>query len=64
MLKKSLLIDTERRLIMPDVDEMKEGKKYYTDVPQQAEGFFLKGSNALDWGMKNRLARIFNPKTG
>ena len=49
---------------MPDVDEMKEGKKYYTDVPQQTEGFFLKGSNALDWGMKNRLARIFNPKTG
>ncbi len=49
---------------MPDMDEMKEGKKYYTDVPQQTEGFFLKGSNALDWGMKNRLARIFNPKTG
>jgi putative autoinducer-2 (AI-2) aldolase len=49
---------------MPDVDEMKEGKKYYTDTPQKTEGFFLKGSNALDWGMKNRLARIFNPKTG
>jgi putative autoinducer-2 (AI-2) aldolase len=49
---------------MPDMDEMKEGKKYYTDVPQQTEGFFLKGSNALDWGMKNRLSRIFNPKTG
>jgi putative autoinducer-2 (AI-2) aldolase len=49
---------------MPDMDEMKEGKNYYTDVPQQTEGFFLKGSNALDWGMKNRLARIFNPKTG
>ncbi len=49
---------------MPDMDEIKEGKKYYTDVPQQAEGFFLKGSNALDWGMKNRLARIFNLKTG
>jgi putative autoinducer-2 (AI-2) aldolase len=49
---------------MPDVDELKEGKKYYTDTPQKTEGFFLKGSNALDWGMKNRLARIFNPKTG
>ena len=49
---------------MPDVDEMKEGKKYYSDVPQKTEGFFLKGSNSLDWGMKNRLARIFNPKTG
>jgi len=49
---------------MPDIDQMKEGKKYYTDVPQKTEGFFLKGSNSLDWGMKNRLARIFNPKTG
>jgi putative autoinducer-2 (AI-2) aldolase len=43
---------------------MKEAKNYYLDKPQQTEGFFLKGSNALDWGMKNRLARIFNPKSG
>ena len=49
---------------MPDMDDMKEGKKYYTDIPQKTEGFFLKGSNSLDWGMKNRLARIFNPKSG
>lgn len=49
---------------MPDMDDMKEGKKYYTDVPQKTEGFFLKGSNSLDWGMKNRLARIFNPESG
>lgn len=49
---------------MPDIDQMKEGKKYYADVPQKNDGFFLKGSNSLDWGMKNRLARIFNPETG
>jgi len=49
---------------MPDMDDMKEGKKYYTDIPQKTEGFFLKGSNSLDWGMKNRLARIFNPESG
>jgi putative autoinducer-2 (AI-2) aldolase len=49
---------------MPDVEDLKEGKKYCLDIPQQTEGFFLKGSNALDWGMKNRLARIFNPKSG
>ena len=49
---------------MPDADEIKESRKYYTDIPQKTEGFFLKGSNALDWGMKNRLARIFNPETG
>jgi 3-hydroxy-5-phosphonooxypentane-2,4-dione thiolase len=49
---------------MPDVDEMKEGKKYFTDIPQRTEGFFLKGCGSLDWGMKNRLARIFNPRSG
>jgi len=49
---------------MPDVDELKEAKKFYTDTPQKTEGFFLKGSNSLDWGMKNRLSRIFNPRSG
>ncbi|MBC2716973.1 MAG: 3-hydroxy-5-phosphonooxypentane-2,4-dione thiolase [Desulfobacteraceae bacterium] len=49
---------------MPDMDGMKDGKIYYTDIPQKTEGFFLKGSNSLDWGMKNRLARIFNPESG
>ena len=49
---------------MPDADDLKEGKQYYTDKPQKAEGFFLKGSNSLEWGMKDRLARIFNPVSG
>ncbi len=49
---------------MADLDGVKESKNFYTDIPQQTEGFFLKGSNSLDWGMKNRLARIFNPKSG
>jgi len=49
---------------MPDAEGMKEAKQFYTDVPQKSDGFFLKGSNAYDWGMKNRLARIFNPKSG
>jgi putative autoinducer-2 (AI-2) aldolase len=29
-----------------------------------SERFFLKGSNTYDWGMSNRLSRIFNPETG
>jgi putative autoinducer-2 (AI-2) aldolase len=49
---------------MPDSDEMKEAKNYHIGTPQKTEGFFLKGSNSLDWGMKNRLARIFNPESG
>lgn len=49
---------------MPDVDDKKEGKNYHFDIPQKAEVFFLKGLNSVDWGMKNRLARIFNPESG
>ncbi len=47
---------------MPEPD--KEGKQFHQDVPMKTEGFFLKGCNSLDWGMKNRLSRIFNPKSG
>jgi len=42
----------------------KEGERYFSDKPQAAPGFFLKGSHQLDWGMKNRLARTFNPQSG
>ncbi len=49
---------------MPDAEGIKEAKQFYSDIPQKTEGFFLKGSNAYDWGLKNRLARIFNPDTG
>jgi putative autoinducer-2 (AI-2) aldolase len=49
---------------MPDVDTIKEAKNFYLDVPSQNRGFFLKGSGALDWGMQNRLSRIFDPQSG
>src|ERR1035437_2275275 len=47
---------------MPEAD--KAGERYQGDRPQAAPGFFLKGSHQLDWGMKNRLARVFNPASG
>jgi len=49
---------------MPSKEELKGQKNFHVDVPMKTEGFFLRGSNALDWGMKNRLSRIFNPATG
>jgi len=48
---------------MPEADA-REDKQFHADVPQKSEGFFLKGSNALDWGLKNRLAKIFDPTSG
>ena len=35
---------------MADMDELKAAKKYYSDIPQKTERFFLKGSDSLDWG--------------
>ncbi len=49
---------------MAEQDFSKKEKNFYTDIPQKSEAFFLKGSNGYDWGMRNRLARIFNPTSG
>ncbi len=49
---------------MPEADSSKAPKNYHVDTPQKSEAFFLKGSNELDWGLKNRLANIFEPSSG
>jgi putative autoinducer-2 (AI-2) aldolase len=50
---------------MPEADTtMKAEKEFHANIPQESHAFFLKGSNAHDWGMNNRLARIFNPRSG
>ncbi|MDA3923726.1 MAG: 3-hydroxy-5-phosphonooxypentane-2,4-dione thiolase [Kiritimatiellae bacterium] len=49
---------------MADLDDLRDGAVFGEGVAQKTEGFFLKGSNNLDWGMKDRMSRIFNPKTG
>lgn len=46
---------------MADLDDIKEGKNFGIDRPQQNVPFTLKGCGALDWGMQSRMARIFNP---
>ena len=49
---------------MADKDDIREGKDFGLGVPQQNKAFHVKGGGALDWGMQNRLARIFNPASG
>ena len=49
---------------MPEADTGKKEKQFYADVPMVTPGFFLKGAGAYDWGMKNRLARVFRPESG
>lgn len=49
---------------MADVDKGKEAKDFCPEIPMEGKPFFLKGANALDWGMQNRFSRIFNPESG
>ncbi len=49
---------------MADMDGAAANKDFYFDVPARKEAFYLKGSHALDWGLQNRLAHIFNPDSG
>jgi putative autoinducer-2 (AI-2) aldolase len=48
-----------------DGDGSKIEKNYHLDAPQTTPGaFIVKGQDGCDWGTKNRIARMFNPKSG
>lgn len=49
---------------MADMDGFQEAKAYGLGTPQTNEAFFLKGNENRGWGVKNRLSRIFNKKSG
>src|SRR5450631_164181 len=48
---------------MPDIDQLTEGERFAVTTPQKSTPFYLKGSQSLDWGTQNRLARIFRPSS-
>jgi 3-hydroxy-5-phosphonooxypentane-2,4-dione thiolase len=60
----SLKQGTKGNLKMADLEGVNETKDFCVDIPAKNTPFFLKGSQALDWGMQNRLARIFSPSSG
>lgn len=51
---------------MADMDGILENKDkdYGIGIPVANQNYFLKGADNNDWGMKDRLARIFRPSTG
>ena len=49
---------------MADNEGNLEAKNFSADVSAESGSFFLKGNSHVDWGVQNRLARIFNPKSG
>jgi 3-hydroxy-5-phosphonooxypentane-2,4-dione thiolase len=48
---------------MPEADS-RDDKDFHAEIPSPGQGYSLKGSGAYDWGMKNRLGRIFRPDGG
>jgi len=42
----------------------KDAKDYGIGIPPKKESFFLKGLDHVDWGIKDRMGRIFNEKSG
>ena len=50
---------------MADTQGNRNAKDFSENIPFANNGnYHVKGANHLDWGMKDRLSRIFNPNTG
>ncbi len=49
---------------MAEKDGNKTAKDYGIGIPSPKQTFHVKGMDNVDWGMKNRLSRIFHPKSG
>jgi putative autoinducer-2 (AI-2) aldolase len=49
---------------MADNEKNTDAADYGLGIPVARHPYFLKGLDHADWGMKDRLSRIFNPKSG
>lgn len=49
---------------MADLEGNIDAGNYNTNVAAKTDSFFLKGTGHADWGVQNRMAKIFDPKSG
>jgi putative autoinducer-2 (AI-2) aldolase len=51
---------------MPEAESTPKEQKFFgVGIPQkEIPAFYLRGTEGQDWGLKSRMARIFNPKSG
>lgn len=49
---------------MAEKDNNKDAADYGIGIPVKQHPFFLKGLEHADWGIKDRLSRIFSPQSG
>ena len=55
------MADTQGVAVHTGIDPSKD---FHTDVAPGRTNYHLKGMDNMDWGMKDRMSRIFNPKSG
>ena len=48
---------------MPEADD-RQAKQFHEHIAPPDQGSFIRGGAHLDWGMKHRLARVFDAGTG
>ncbi|MBO5257697.1 MAG: 3-hydroxy-5-phosphonooxypentane-2,4-dione thiolase LsrF, partial [Clostridia bacterium] len=49
---------------MADAQGNKIAKNFYVDVKPETKGFYLKGLTGYDWGVQDRMTRMFDKKSG
>ena len=49
---------------MADAEGLKAADNYGLDTPVRSQLYYLKGLENADWGIKDRMSRIFNKKSG
>lgn len=49
---------------MADLDDIREGNNFGVGIPVEGQNFYIKGHDNVGWGLKNRLANMFNKKSG
>lgn len=49
---------------MADAEGFKDADNYGINIPVSKQSYFLKGLEHADWGIKDRMSRIFNKESG
>ncbi len=49
---------------MADAEGLKAADNYGLDIPVSTQSYYLKGLEYADWGIKDRMSRIFNKESG
>ncbi len=49
---------------MADNDDIREGNNFGVGIPVAGQAFYLKGMDHMGWGLKNRMSKMFNKKSG